>query len=111
MFNLKIKIYNYIIVLSIKESLKMESLFNKDYKKQWRIDNKEHLKIYQKEYLGKKNNDVFCNVCDGCFKRYNKNIHERSKKHKMIVEMENHKIIINEMNAKIQQLESQARFY
>ena len=53
--------------------------YAKDYKQMWRLSNAEHIKKYQKEYLDKVNGIVTCEVCKSHFKRYNTNLHEKSK--------------------------------
>ena len=75
--------------------------YGKEYKQRWRLSNAEHLKNYQKEYLKNNNGDVQCEVCNGHYKRYNKNLHERALKHIRVLDNN----IANDMKQKIIELE------
>ena len=61
------------------------------YKKQWRMNHKEEIKIYQRAYMKNNNNLTTCNICGGEFKQYGRGLHEQTTKHtsKMrVMEME-----------------------
>ena len=69
------------------------------YKKQWRINHKEEIKLYQRKYMKENNNLTTCGVCGGQFKQYGRGLHDQTIKHK-------NKVKIQEMENKIIALEN-----
>ena len=72
----------------------------REYKRLWRQNNTEYIKVYQKEYLKNNNAMVECSVCHGRYKKYGKSLHETRKKHIAVIKMA-------EMEQKIKDLEQQ----
>ena len=69
------------------------------YKKQWRMNHKEVIKLYQQKYMKENNNLTTCNICGGEFKQYGRGLHDQTTKHK-------NKVKIQEMENKIKALEN-----
>ena len=78
----------------------------KDYKKEWRLLNSDHIKQYQKQYLEKNNSTVECNECMVRYKKYNKLIHDKTKRHLQVVERKANDKTIAELNTKICDLQN-----
>ena len=81
--------------IKIKKIKKTENMI--DYMKQYRKNNKEHIKQYYKDYCLKKNpNEKFICGCGGSYTKANKSIHQLTNKHLkfMIKENDNEKIIM-----------------
>jgi len=69
------------------------------YKKQWRMNHKEEIKLYQRKYMKENNNLTTCALCGGEFKQYGWGLHDQTTKHK-------NKVKIQEMENKIKTLEN-----
>jgi len=69
------------------------------YKKQWRMNNKQEIKLYQQKYMKDNNNLTTCNICGGEFKQYGRGLHNKTTKHK-------NKVKIQQMEDKIKTLEN-----
>ncbi len=83
-------------------STDQKTLKLREYKKQWRMNNKEEIKEYQRNYMKYNNNLTTCDICRGEFKQYGRGLHEQTKKHK-------HKVREIEMEATIRILDEKLR--
>ena len=80
-------------------STDQKTLMMREYKKQWRMNNKEKIKEYQKNYMKYNNNLTTCDICEGEFKQYGRGLHEQTSKHKnkvQVMEMESTIRILDE---------------
>ena len=68
------------------------------YKKQWRMNHKEEIKLYQRAYMKNNNYLTTCNICGGEFKQYGRGLHEQTIKHRS-------KVRVMDMEATIRILE------
>ena len=55
-------------------------------------NSKEYMNAYMKEYVKKNNVSMICPECKGTFKKYNKYIHQKSKRHQVVIEILNRKV-------------------
>ena len=69
------------------------------YKKQWRMNHKEEIKLYQRKYMKNNNLLTTCGICGGEFKQYGRGLHDQTTKHK-------NKVKIQGMENKIKALEN-----
>lgn len=48
---------------------------------------KEYMRNYMREYVELNNESLICDLCKGKYKKYNKSIHNKSKKHMICLEL------------------------
>lgn len=84
-------------------SKEQEVLRLRAYKKQWRKNNKEEIKAYQRKYMKENNNLTTCDICGGEFKQYGRGLHEQTSKHKS-------KVQVMEMEATIRTLKNKLMY-
>ncbi len=50
-------------------------------------NSKEYMNAYMKAYVKRNREKVICEHCKGTFLKYNKYIHQKSKKHQIVMEI------------------------